>query len=149
MDGWVDRQMTVSKVGIRAREIKLHPPPRVVLRTACGAHVCHVHAQPCLTLCDPVDCTLQAPLSVGFLRQEHWSGSPCPPPGDLPDQGLNLCLLCPLPGQVHPLPLSHQGRWSMWSSSHVIISYSLANNVDDRCLVMIILLTILMMHIVI
>ena len=26
----------------------------------------------------------QAPLSVGFSRQEHWSGLPCPPPGDLP-----------------------------------------------------------------
>ena len=27
----------------------------------------------------------QAPLSVGFSRQEYWSGLPCPPPGDLPD----------------------------------------------------------------
>ena len=27
----------------------------------------------------------QAPLSVGFSRQERWSGLPCPPPGDLPD----------------------------------------------------------------
>ena len=26
---------------------------------------------------------------MGFSRQEHWSGLPCPPPGDLPDQGLN------------------------------------------------------------
>ena len=26
----------------------------------------------------------QAPLSVGFSRQEHWSGLPCLPPGDLP-----------------------------------------------------------------
>ena len=26
----------------------------------------------------------QAPLSMGFSRQEHWSGSPCPPLGDLP-----------------------------------------------------------------
>ena len=26
----------------------------------------------------------QAPLSMGFSRQEHWSGLPCPPPGDLP-----------------------------------------------------------------
>ena len=32
----------------------------------------------------------QAPLSTGFSRQEPWSGLPCPPPGDLPDQGLNL-----------------------------------------------------------
>ena len=25
----------------------------------------------------------QAPLSMGFSRQEYWSGLPCPPPGDL------------------------------------------------------------------
>ena len=30
---------------------------------------------------------LQAPLSMGFSRQEHWSGLPCPPPEDLPDPG--------------------------------------------------------------
>ena len=30
----------------------------------------------------------QAPLSMGFSRQEHWSGLPCPPPGDLPDPGI-------------------------------------------------------------
>ena len=32
--------------------------------------------------------THQAPLSVGFSRQEYWSGLPCPPPGDLPDPGI-------------------------------------------------------------
>ena len=30
----------------------------------------------------------QAPLSMGFSRQEHCSGLPCPPPGDLPDPGI-------------------------------------------------------------
>ena len=30
----------------------------------------------------------QAPLSVGFSRQEYWSGSPCPPLGDLPNPGI-------------------------------------------------------------
>ena len=30
----------------------------------------------------------QAPLSLGFSRQEHWNGLPCPPPGDLPDPGI-------------------------------------------------------------
>ena len=30
----------------------------------------------------------QAPLSVEFSRQEYWSGLPCPPPGDLPDSGI-------------------------------------------------------------
>ena len=35
----------------------------------------------------------QAPLSVGFFRQVHWNGLPCPPPGDLPNPGIQLCLL--------------------------------------------------------
>ena len=30
----------------------------------------------------------QAPLSMGFSRQEHWSGLLCPPPGNLPDPGI-------------------------------------------------------------
>ena len=31
---------------------------------------------------------LQVPLSMGFSRQEYWSGLPCPPPRDLPDPGI-------------------------------------------------------------
>ena len=35
----------------------------------------------------------QAPLSMGFSRQEHWSGLPCSPPGDLPDPGISyICI---------------------------------------------------------
>ena len=30
----------------------------------------------------------QAPLIMGFSRQEYWSGLPFPPPGDLPDPGI-------------------------------------------------------------
>ena len=30
----------------------------------------------------------QAPPSMGFFRQERWSGLPRPPPGDLPDPGI-------------------------------------------------------------
>ena len=30
----------------------------------------------------------QAPLSMGFSRQEYWNGLPCPPPGHLPDPGV-------------------------------------------------------------
>ena len=32
----------------------------------------------------------QTPLSMGFSREEYWSGLPCPPPGDLPDPGIEL-----------------------------------------------------------
>ena len=35
----------------------------------------------------------QAPLSLGFSRQEHWSGLPFPPPGDLSNPGIKLHLL--------------------------------------------------------
>ena len=30
----------------------------------------------------------QAPLSTGFSRQEYWNGLPCPPPGNLPNSGI-------------------------------------------------------------
>ena len=39
--------------------------------------------------------TRQAPLSMGFSRQEYWSGLPCPPPGDLPNPGIETMSLAP------------------------------------------------------
>ena len=45
-------------------------------------------AQSCLTLCHPMDCSLQAPQSMEFSRQEYWSGLPFPSPGDLPAPGI-------------------------------------------------------------
>ena len=42
----------------------------------------------CLSLFDPWTVAHQAPLSMGFSRQGYWSGLPCPPPGDLPDPGI-------------------------------------------------------------
>ena len=36
----------------------------------------------------PWTVAFQAPLSMGFSRQECCSGLPCPPLGDLPDQGI-------------------------------------------------------------
>ena len=43
-----------------------------------------------LTLSTPWMVAHQAPLPMGFSRQEYWSGLPCPcsPPGDLPDPGI-------------------------------------------------------------
>ena len=48
----------------------------------------------------------QAPLSMGFPRQECWSGLPFPFPGDLSDPGIEP--MSPA-FQVDALPLSHQG----------------------------------------
>ena len=44
--------------------------------------------QLCLTLCDPMDCSLPGSSVHGILaRQAYWSGLPCLPPSDLPDPG--------------------------------------------------------------
>ena len=48
----------------------------------------------------------QAPLSMGFPKQEYWSRLPFPPPGDLPDPGIKP--VSPAL-QVDPLPLNHLG----------------------------------------
>ena len=42
----------------------------------------------CPTLCNALDSTHHALLSMGFSRQDYWSGLPCPPPGDLPIPGI-------------------------------------------------------------
>ena len=51
----------------------------------------------------------RAPLSVGFSRQEYWSGLPCPPSGDLLDPGNEPAAPVPPAFQVDSLPLIHQG----------------------------------------
>ena len=49
----------------------------------------------------------QAPLSMGFSRQEYWNGLPCPLPGYLPNQGIKPGSLAL---QVDSLPLYHLGN---------------------------------------
>ena len=48
----------------------------------------------------------QAPLSMGFSRQESWSESPCPPPGNLPDLGIERLSYW----QAGSLPLAPPGK---------------------------------------
>ena len=62
---------------------------------------CNVYAkllQSCLMLHNTMDLAYQAPLSMGFSRQEYWSELPFPPPGDLPDPGIELVSLRSLTG---------------------------------------------------
>ena len=49
------------------------------------------------TLCDAMDyIACQSPLSMGFFRQEYWSGLLCPSPGDLSDPGIEPASLVSL-----------------------------------------------------
>ena len=45
-------------------------------------------AQSCPTLGNAITISCQAPLSMGFSRQEYWSGLPFPSAGDLPNPGM-------------------------------------------------------------
>ena len=57
----------------------------------------------------------QAPLSMGFSRQEYWSGLPCPPPGNLPNPGIETASPESPALQADSLPLSH------WGSPYVCV----------------------------
>ena len=54
-------------------------------RTICR---CAKSLQSCLTLSDPIDHSPPGSSVHGTLQQEHWSGLPCPPPGGLPNPGI-------------------------------------------------------------
>ena len=58
---------------------------------------------------------LQAPLSMGFSRQEYWSGLPCPPPGDLPDPGVEVVTLMspPLAGGFFTTSATREAPYNM------------------------------------
>ena len=54
----------------------------------------------------------QAPLSMGFSRQEYWSGLPLPSPGDLPGPGIEPMSVCLLHWQAGSLPLASPRKLS-------------------------------------
>ena len=51
--------------------------------------------QSCPTLCDPIDGAYQAPQSLGFSRQEHWSGLPLPSPMHESENESEVAQSCP------------------------------------------------------
>ena len=55
----------------------------------------------------------QAPLSTGFSSQEHWSGLPFPPPGDLPDTGIKPASFMPpvLAGRLFTTSATWEALW--------------------------------------
>ena len=72
------------------------------------ARVC-VCAQSHPTLWDPTECSPPGSSGHGISRQEHWSGLPFPPPGDLPDPGIKPTSPAL---QAHSLPWIHLGSLS-------------------------------------
>ena len=68
------------------------PLPFFCLLLLLQSHFSHVQLFATLWIIAP-----QPPLSMGFSRQEYWSGLSCPPPGDLPNPGIEPTSLTSLP----------------------------------------------------
>ena len=76
--------------------------------------------QSCLTLCKPMDCSPPGSSVHGILRQEYWSGLPCPSPKDLPNPGIKLVSFVSPALQADSLPIELSGNvgkftnWNFW-----------------------------------
>ena len=68
---------------------------------SCLEHVCVLQL-----FAAPWTVAHQAPLSMGFSRQEYWSGLPCPPSGDFPDPGIE-----PVSPYIGRRVLYHSTTW--------------------------------------
>ena len=68
--------------------------------------ICFSHVRVFMTLWTVAQ---QVPLSMGFSRQEYWSGLPRPPPGDLPHSEVEPTVLMS-PALAGSLPLAPSGR---------------------------------------
>ena len=95
----------------------LYYKSKFVCKGQCGSSVCMCMcvctlAQSCLILCSPMDCSPPAPLSMGFPRQEYWSGVGCHflLQRIFLTQESNPCLLSLLHWQVDSLPLTPPGK---------------------------------------
>ena len=99
---------TVLGVLLASHSVSLFPEPCALVLTA--PHVLWSMRAWMLSPFNPIRLFVtlwtvvrQAPLSTGLSRQEYWGGLPCPPPGDLPDPGIE--------------PVSPQGSRVLYSIS--------------------------------
>ena len=69
--------------------------------------VCAQLLQLCPALCDPMDCSLPGSLSLGILQARILEWLPCPPPGNLPDSGIEPVSLAL---QADSLPTEPPGK---------------------------------------
>ena len=95
------------------------------------ARVCTKRFWWCQVLCNTMDCSPLAPMSMGFSRQEYWSGLPCPPPEDLPEV-LNPHLLHVLRWQAGSLSLAPLGKPSILVIGDLFVEIEITSTFSRR-----------------
>ena len=91
-------------------------------------------AKSCSTLATPRTVALHAPLSMGFSRQEYWSGLLFPSPGDLPKSGIEpwspALQADPLPTELQGKPLVLNDTLKCWAN--MVLSCRVFLGLDKR-----------------
>ena len=95
----------------------------VALQQQKQTHVCACVLSRVRLFVAPWTVAHQAPLSMGFSRQECWSGLPCPPPGGLPDPGIKPMSPASPAVQADSLLLSqtHRDAYQITGETHIRI----------------------------
>ena len=84
---------SIAHVSFRTKTPYIHSASKPCIYFDCSAQI-HLHVHACISCSlmsksvTPWTVAHQAPMSMGFSKQEYWSGLPFPPPGDLPDPGI-------------------------------------------------------------
>ena len=74
----------------------------------------------------------QAPLSMGFPRQEYWSGLPFPSPGELPNPGIKPTSLTS-PELAGRFFLTTSANWEVLFNPRLLISHSVVWENNSNC----------------
>ena len=104
-------------------------------------HVNEIISRACVLSCfsrvrlfvTPWTVACQVPLSMGFSRQEHWSRLPCPPPGDLPDPGMEPTSPA-LAGRFFTTSFTWEAHWALYPNLFAMLSNTLKHNSSGRSL---------------
>ena len=99
---WMEEPGGLQSMGLQNFTFTLRDGENHKERSESVSHV-QLSATPWTVACQPS-------LSMGFSRQEYWSGLPYPPPGDLSDPGIEPVSLCLLHWQAGSLPLVPPGK---------------------------------------
>ena len=100
-------------------------------------HVCVLSCFSRVQLCATLrTAARQTPLSMGFFRQEYWSGLPHPPTGDLLDPGIKPASLKSnllwQAGSLSLMPLGEPMKsingWQMFKSCHSLLNLQVTEN---------------------
>ena len=98
----------------------------------CGVSVCILSHVPLFVT--PQTVAHQAPLSMGFPKQEYWSGLPFPPPGIFSTQGSNPSLLHLLHWQIVSLPLVPPEKPKVHQSCKYNLTSSVVTFKTNKCM---------------